>query len=49
MATTSDITGDLWARCPLLGTGEAILSSPQLHRPAIVAVRPAASRRKFAR
>ncbi len=49
MATTSDITGDLWARCPLLGTGEAIISSPQLHRPAVVTVRPAASRRKFAR
>ncbi len=49
MATTSDITGDLWARCPLLGTGEAILSSPQLKRPAVVTVRPAASRRKFTR
>jgi DNA helicase HerA-like ATPase len=49
MATTSDITGDLWARCPLLGTGEAIVSSPQLHRPAVVSIRPAASRRKFAR
>lgn len=47
MTTTSDITGDLWARCPLLGTGEAILSSPQLNRPAVVAMRPAASRRKF--
>lgn len=49
MATTSDITGDLWARCPLLGTGEAILSSPQLNRPSVIAVRPAASRRKFTR
>jgi DNA helicase HerA-like ATPase len=49
MATTSDVTGELWARCPLLGTGEAILSSPQLKRPAIVSMRPAASRRKFAR
>ncbi len=49
MATTSDITGDLWARCPLLGTGEAILSSPQLNRPTVINVRPAASRRKFTR
>jgi uncharacterized protein len=49
MATTSDITGDLWARCPLLGTGEAILSSPQLNRPSVITVRPAASRRKFTR
>ena len=49
MATTGDIAGELWARCPLLGTGEAILSSPQLNRPAVVAMRPAASRRKFSR
>jgi hypothetical protein len=49
MSTTSDITGDMWARCPLLGTGEAILSSPQLNRPAVVTMRPAASRRKFTR
>jgi DNA helicase HerA-like ATPase len=47
MATTGDIAGELWARCPMLGTGEAILSSPQLNRPAIVRIRPAASRRKF--
>jgi DNA helicase HerA-like ATPase len=49
MATTNDITGDLWARCPLLGTGQAILSSPQLNRPAVVSIRPAASRRKFSK
>jgi len=49
MATTGDIAAELWARCPLLGTGEAILSSPQLNRPAIVSMRPAASRRKFSR
>lgn len=49
MATTGDIAGELWARCPLLGTGEAIMSSPQLNRPAVVAMRPAASRRKFSR
>ncbi|MBO0701114.1 MAG: ATP-binding protein [Zavarzinella sp.] len=49
MATTGDIAGELWARCPLLGTGEAIVSSPQLNRPAVVSMRPAASRRKFSR
>jgi DNA helicase HerA-like ATPase len=49
MATTGDIAGELWARCPLLGTGEAIVSSPQLNRPAVVSIRPAASRRKFSR
>jgi DNA helicase HerA-like ATPase len=49
MATTGDIAAELWARCPLLGAGEAILSSPQLNRPTVVSVRPAASRRKFNR
>jgi len=49
MATTGDIAGELWARCPLLGTGEAIVSSPQLNRPTVVSMRPAASRRKFTR
>ncbi len=49
MATTGDISGELWARCPLLGTGEAILSSPQLNRPAVASIRPAASWRKFSR
>jgi DNA helicase HerA-like ATPase len=49
MATTGDIAGELWARCPLLGTGEAIVSSPQLNRPAVVSMRPAASRRKFSK
>ncbi len=38
---------ELWARCPLLGTGEAILSSPQLKRAVILNIRPACSRRKF--
>lgn len=49
MATTGDIAGELWARCPLLGTGECIVSSPQLNRPAVVSMRPAASRRKFSK
>jgi hypothetical protein len=49
LATTSDITRELWARCPLLGTGEAIVSSPQLKRPVTVNIRPASSERKFVR
>lgn len=49
MATTGDINSELWARCPLLGTGQCIISSPQLNRPAVVSMRPAASRRKFNR
>ena len=49
MATTGDIDGELWARCPLLGTGQCIVSSPQLNRPTVVSMRPAASKRKFNR
>jgi uncharacterized protein len=49
MATTGEIAGELWARCPLLGTGECVISSPQLNRPTVVSMRPAASRRKFTR
>jgi DNA helicase HerA-like ATPase len=49
IATTGDMTREMWARCPLLGTGEAVVSSPQLRRPVIVSVRPASSRRKYVR
>ncbi|HJT78996.1 MAG TPA: ATP-binding protein, partial [Gemmataceae bacterium] len=47
MATTGDVSRELWSRCPLLGQGQAVLSSPQLNRSVIVSVRPAASRRRF--
>jgi uncharacterized protein len=47
MATTGDVGRDLWARCPLLGPGQALLSSPQMSRSVILSVRPAACRRKF--
>ena len=46
-ATTSDVTRELWARCPLLGTGQAIISTPQFHRSVIASIRPAASKRRF--
>lgn len=49
MATTGDVSREVWARCPLLGQGQAVLSSPQLHRSVVIAVRPAQSRRKFLR
>jgi DNA helicase HerA-like ATPase len=49
IATTGDVGRDLWARCPLLGPGQAVLSSPQLNRSLVMSVRPAASRRKFTR
>jgi uncharacterized protein len=47
IATTGDVSRELWARCPLLGQGQAVLSSPQLNRSIIVSVRPAACRRKY--
>jgi DNA helicase HerA-like ATPase len=47
IATTGDVSRELWSRCPLLGQGQAVLSSPQLNRSVVLSVRPAASRRKF--
>jgi DNA helicase HerA-like ATPase len=49
MTTAGDVGREMWARCPLLGPGEAIVTSPQLKRPVIVTIRPAMSRRKFVR
>ncbi len=49
IATTGDVTKELWAHCPLLGTGEAIISSPQFRRSVIVNMRPAMSSRRFVR
>ncbi len=49
VATTGDIGQDLWARCPLLGPGQAIVSSPQLARSVVISMRPATSRRRFLR
>lgn len=48
VATTGDVGRDLWNRLPLLGPGQAVLSSPQLHRSVIMSMRPAMSRRRFA-
>ncbi len=47
ISTTGDVNADLWARVPLLGQGQAVLSSPQLNRSVVLSMRPAASRRKF--
>jgi hypothetical protein len=47
MATTGDVGRELWSRCPLLGQGQAVLSSPQLSRSVVLSVRPAACRRRF--
>jgi uncharacterized protein len=49
MATAGDVGREMWARCPLLGAGEAIVTSPQLKRPVVVTIRPAMSQRKFIR
>jgi hypothetical protein len=48
MATMGDVSRDLSARCPVLGQGQAVLSSPQLNRIVIVSIRPAVCRRPFA-
>jgi DNA helicase HerA-like ATPase len=47
MSTAGDVSKGLWAHCPLLGPGEALLSSPQLRRPLLVQMRPACSKRRF--
>jgi DNA helicase HerA-like ATPase len=49
MSTAGDVGREMWARCPLLGAGEAIVTSPQLKRPVVVTIRPAMSQRKFVR
>ena len=48
-ATAGDVSREMWARCPLLGPGEAIVTSPQLKRSVVVVIRPAMSQRKFAK
>lgn len=47
ISTTGDVNADLWARVPLLGQGQAVLSSPQLSRSVVLSIRPATSCRKF--
>ncbi len=47
--TAGDVGREMWARCPLLGPGEAIVTSPQLKRAVIASIRPAMSQRKFTR
>jgi hypothetical protein len=47
MATAGDVGREMWARCPLLGPGEAIVTSPQLKRPVVACMRPAMSKRRF--
>jgi DNA helicase HerA-like ATPase len=48
IATTGEVNRDLWARCPLLGQGQAILTSPRLSKSVILSVRPAMCKRRFA-
>src|SRR5438067_10188295 len=47
MATAGDVCREMWNRCPLLGQGEAIVTSLQLKRPVVVTIRPAMRQRKF--
>ncbi len=48
-ATAGDVAQGLWDHCPLLGAGEALVSSPQMRRAAVARIRPASSRRRFTR
>lgn len=47
MSTSGDVGREMWNHCPLLGSGEAIVTSPQLKRPVVVSIRPARTRRKY--
>ena len=49
MTTSGDVGREMWDRCPLLGAGEAIVTSPQLKRPVVVTIRPASSQRRHVR
>ncbi len=49
MSTAGDVGQEMWARCPLLGPGEAIITSPQLKRAVVANIRPAMSQRRFVR
>jgi DNA helicase HerA-like ATPase len=49
MTTAGDIGKEMWARRPLLGPGEALVTSPQASRPVLVSIRPSMMRRKFIR
>jgi DNA helicase HerA-like ATPase len=48
-STAGDVAQSLWDHCPLLGPGEALVSSPQLKRAVVARIRHASSRRKFIR
>src|SRR5262249_19594065 len=49
MTTAGDVGQEFWDHCPMLGPGEAIVSSPQFRPPLLVKIRPASSQRKFTR
>jgi DNA helicase HerA-like ATPase len=45
--TAGDVTEEMWNNCPVLGTGQAVVSCPQLKDPIVVNVRPALTKRKY--
>lgn len=47
MKTAGDVTQEMWQQCPLLGSGQAVVSTPQFKDPVIVNIRPASTKRKF--
>jgi len=45
--TAGDVSEEMWNNVPSLGTGQAVISSPQLRDPIVVNVRPCRTKREF--
>lgn len=45
--TAGDVSEQMWNNVPTLGTGQAVISSPQFRDPIVVNIRPCKTRRKF--
>ena len=45
--TAGDVSEEMWNNVPSLGTGQAVVSSPQLRDPIVINVRPCKTKRKF--
>jgi len=45
--TAGDVSEEMWNNVPSLGTGQAVVSSPQLKDPIVINVRPCKTKREF--
>lgn len=45
--TAGDVSEEMWNNVPSLGTGQAVVSSPQLRDPIVINVRPCRTKREF--